>query len=61
MLFPANIERNFLKKSMHLYCGVISLCKFGALFVPGIVASTIKVNAKIVNIQLYSTIASLLL
>ena len=31
--------------AMHLYCDVMSLCKFGALkklFVPGIVASTIK-------------------
>ena len=29
--FPANIERSSLKTSMHLYCDVTSLCKFGAL------------------------------
>ena len=30
MLFPANIERSSLKTSMHLYCDVTSLCKYGA-------------------------------
>ena len=30
-VFPANIERSSLKTSMHLYCDVTSLCKFGAL------------------------------
>ena len=29
--FPANLERNSLKKAMHFYCDVASLCKFGAL------------------------------
>ena len=31
MRFPANKERSSLKTSMHLYCDVTSLCKFGAL------------------------------
>ena len=30
-LFPANVERSSLETSVHLYCDVTSLCKFGAL------------------------------
>ena len=51
--FPANIERSSLKTSMHLYCDVallkfrgryvaVQIWRVKELFVPGIVAITIK-------------------